>query len=101
MKRCDLLSIYLHPHLLLILFSMETVILMALPGVPLQPASASSLSGHVAISPVQHRRSVERNGCAQQQPESPASYSGSMEVSIIFFGSLIGGFLQLKEYYFL
>ncbi|TKY64014.1 hypothetical protein E2542_SST13904 [Spatholobus suberectus] len=46
-----------------------------------QPASsASSSRRHVAASLVQHRRSVERNGCALQ-PVSPACYSSSVEVA--------------------
>ncbi|KAH1204702.1 Uncharacterized protein GmHk_16G045589 [Glycine max] len=42
--------------------------------------SASSSRRHVAASPVQHRGSVERNGCALQ-PVSPACYSSSEEVT--------------------
>lgn len=45
-----------------------------------QPASASSSIRHVAASIVQHRRSIERNGCALQ-PVSPACYSSSEEVT--------------------
>ncbi|KAF8379643.1 hypothetical protein HHK36_029086 [Tetracentron sinense] len=45
-----------------------------------EPASASSLRRHVAVSLMQHHRSIERNGRALQ-PVSPASYSSSMEVT--------------------
>ncbi|XP_028777399.1 uncharacterized protein At5g41620-like [Neltuma alba] len=46
-----------------------------------QPASPSSLTRHVATLPVQSHRSVDRDGCVLE-PLSPASHSGSLEVSI-------------------
>ncbi|GMP61297.1 hypothetical protein CsSME_00023815 [Camellia sinensis var. sinensis] len=51
------------------------------PDSPLEePSSSSSLRRHVAMSLIQHHRSVERNGHALQ-PVSPTSYSSSMEVA--------------------
>ncbi|KAK7389872.1 hypothetical protein VNO78_25168 [Psophocarpus tetragonolobus] len=53
------------------------------PGTPSdsdQPASSSSSRRHVTASLIQHRRSVERNGCALQ-PVFPASYSSSEEMA--------------------
>ncbi|KAE8681547.1 GDSL esterase/lipase [Hibiscus syriacus] len=44
------------------------------------PASASSLRKHSAASPMQHRRSVERNGRAPQSV-SPASCGRSLEIA--------------------
>ncbi|KAE8697255.1 GDSL esterase/lipase [Hibiscus syriacus] len=52
-----------------------------LPHTPLdQPASARSLRKHSSASPMQHRRSVERNGRAPQSV-SPASCGSSLEIA--------------------
>ncbi|KAK8565748.1 hypothetical protein V6N13_020827 [Hibiscus sabdariffa] len=45
-----------------------------------QPASASSFRNRIAASPMQHRRSVERNGRAPQSI-SPASCGSSLEIA--------------------
>ncbi|XP_062029775.1 uncharacterized protein At5g41620-like [Rosa rugosa] len=50
------------------------------PSSPEQPASASSLTRHIAASLMQHHRSIGRNNHLLQ-PVSPASYGSSMEVA--------------------
>ncbi|KAL6174785.1 hypothetical protein ACLB2K_051431 [Fragaria x ananassa] len=51
------------------------------PSSPDQPASASSLTRHIAASLMQHHRSIGRNNNHLLQPVSPASYGSSMEVA--------------------
>ncbi|KAJ7944996.1 Intracellular protein transporter USO1-like protein [Quillaja saponaria] len=50
------------------------------PSSPDQPASASNLRRHVAVSLMQHHRSTERSKYALK-PVSPASYGSSLEMA--------------------